>query len=385
MVTIPRPSEWRPFPLFKGPAVRRRLSAAPCWALLLACGSPFAGAAPPTIPVEGDADLLRAVRDGLVQSESAYGAGTFSFRLVDGSWTADDDGAVDDSVDEYVDAEVAEGRITWTPDGASWDVKRAKFRRTPERTVRAGNEPADSFERLVAVTDGKQVVQYFPGRERARVHPLSHPVAARSVVGRSLFLRPADIWFMRPSGREWSSLLDPDRPADGPVETFVVRQEGPVVTAERRHKSGRRPMTVIVSLDGTPRVLGYEIEVEGGAGPIRGIFDWKRTAAGDWYPATYVSARPSDQDGGTRRYGRIVRIEEIEIYPPGGGPPAETFRRSAVEMADGTRVTLHNLQGRPVGEEQVGGPRTAEDRLDDLAETLKAGRFAGGADEGESE
>lgn len=334
--------------------------------------TPFCTAAPPV--VEGDAGLLRSFRDGLRRSAEGFPAGRMTYLAVLTGYGAD-------GINDPASIMSTRGTVFWTPRGTRWDVETKTDGSAIRQHAPPGWEP--SWTAQTYLFDGRTVVKSTAGSRSVTVRSFPKPSHASLMLKHTLRVRPADIWFHDPSEVPWHELMDPDTPR-GEVTAFAAFGTGGAgVRVIRTHMSGSQ-WVLEGNLTDPARVLSYET-VDGDpaySNVVTGGTRWETPPDGGPARPAALSARwDRVLNGNPLGEELTVEVSEFEALDPDSPVEAGAFAVAALDLPPGSRILYLDKTGRTAREEWVGGaPPTEQDALDALAETLKAGDFAGGSD-----
>ena len=327
-----------------------RIRVSPAMAVFFASMVCFPQRSQSDIAVDGDAGLLRAIRDAQVTNAAEFKRGEMRCRIHD----------------RMADMDINTS-IIWDGDKAFWEYKLSEPAGDP-RAAKTGKARRSETGRFI--DDGNVISYYFPDSKFAQI------ITDRSAAYRSQFkVRPNELWFKLEGVYLWSSLLDPDRTSD--LLKYVVREEPDdrIVIDYCNLKNGEI-IKVVASLAQGGNIIGYETAAhtkdpkETGAFWRRGKYEWERYGPDRWYLKHFEYQRSST---GSPKELHFDFVLDVESFTPNPQIPPDRFESASLMVAQGTVVEQTGKSARTY---RVGDAhRISKEELDRLAEKLRQGRF----------
>jgi hypothetical protein len=317
--------------------------------------------------IEGDADLLRAIRDAQITAEGQYRRGSLTAEI-DDEWVT---GLHSHSVVNAV----------WDKQAIYWETEfHMESAADPASYSIDLKRPLKDHEK--EVSDGRMIVIETPGMS-CRYRPDGPSATIRFGAPRKESIpvhefRPAQVWhtFHR-AGAPWSRQLDPAEPQA--PEKFVVRREDADHVIVERHLPDGESLKITVSLAIGGRVEQYEYTPRSADRATRshdaGRFTWEQLGPGVWI------VRETEQ---THRFsGRrdpVVGSYRMKVlkYDPNPTIARDRFDVAALQFPSGTRVSeiRGTAPNRKIKSYTVGKDAALPQALlDKLAEELKKEGF----------
>lgn len=306
-------------------------------------------------PIEGDAALLRVLRDAQSTNAARFERGVLR-------------ATAEERTRELITR--AEARVTWDGPRTYWNCSLSRTVAEPGPEMgRLSEEPRqvdmiETPENYIWYSREDTLLQMVPDRSRT--------------YDRTMRMRPEQTWFVfEPhDGTRWSELLDPAFVADH-VEKLVLRQDGDNVVLERVYDFGS-VMTVVGSLTQGGNIVRYHCDAPADARPgtfsleRRGTYEWEQDDRGEWRLSTmqYSQFPPGQEDDPSYSY-RLT----VHEFDPDPVIARDRFELASLKVAPGTKVQEFGPRHRTyrLGAEEK---RVGEEVLDTLAGKMRERGFA---------
>lgn len=323
-------------------------------------------------PVEGDAELLRALRDAQGTAQSAFPHGRLVARVRLRN-SLREPGVRESNPDFYKETN-ADVTVIW--DGEF------TYRQGSYTSQESHAPPDESPTRGESIETPEMVWTYNPDIPFAKFRD------ANGFRGDRMYrLRPDEVWFHDPvtSRHTWEQRFDPDDvnwSRGRPRKWIVEPGEGGLVAVTIEYTGTTRKIEIVASLDQGGNVLSCRHTPNDAAPPDtfnpwqEATWEWVATADGRWrldrMRARYSSdGRPED--------AAHFDIDVLE-FDADYRPPPERFTLESLNIRDGTRVQEFSDPRTLTRTWVVGGPEAESDRLqealDRYAGQLRSSGFA---------
>ena len=272
----------------------------------------------------------------------------------------------------------AAGAAVWSGENCRWNYKRTDIKSDgPGDPGEADGAASDRISLLTA----KTAVEADLGEKWATVDPT--PQSGR--LNTALNVRPGDSWFHLfedASGERWPDILGRIAFSERPDARCEVTREGTKLsmTADVVRRNAELLLELTADLSDPPRITTWKFSSPGGGYLISQRSEWVREGEN---PARLklLDVQNTYQGGDGRQTDVRYRIEisEFSAELPGMKPE---FSVASLKLPLGTQVLYRNARGEEIREEWVGGnPPPKPDEFEEMADRLRAGRFAGGGDD----
>ena len=311
------------------------------------------------VPVVGDVDLLRVIRDANSISTGDVSAVRYNIKIREGAG-------------EKFREHASSGRCVQRGERRYWEYRVTEGDAALPPKHPGVNAPVDYRQ----VYDGEDMLSYRPPLGQAFLVK-GFSIREMSIASRVM---PDDLaaYFAGPRHHKdlgeralWSTVLDPDSP-DPRRESFEVTADGNEVTVGCHYRSGS-VLTVKASLALGGRVTSYQYESVPTALTRTGKLTW--TNGKDGQPVLtgfrlfyQFYSEDGSEEGFFEQTNELEHLDAAEV-------PGAVFDTKDVDLAGGTRVVVRTVRGKTLSS-YVAGQADPNAELDRLANELGADGFA---------
>lgn len=306
------------------------------------------------VPVEGDVQLLRMVRDAQITNAAQFQRGAMRCKIHDRR------------VDLQIDA-----TVVWDGEKTFWEYELSE--RMP-RTEGTNQPKGRRTEKGRFIEEGKLRSFYFPESRFAQI------INNGNQGYRDQFkVRPKDLWFKMEGIHVWAEFLNPDAEPP-PIFSLTVRRDGDDRVIMERRNQRNDVMTVVASLAQDGNIIQYESAPHSGNESLPkdsrsfwrwGRYQWAKDARGVWYLKHYEYKRSSTGSPTELNFDFVV---DVESFNPNPDIPPDRFKLASLKLPNGT--TVEEIGPNPKTY-RIGGKQDAvkQDTLDSLSDLLRSKAF----------